>query len=167
MDFVNGVTDTLPGVHEWYLLDKNADFSPPESVLTSALPFDVILDSVSIQQDPVPFLAIKKGNISVDQGSIVSMEWETRNMEETAMTVQAYPNPFRDQLHFDIHVSKAGQSNLWLYNASGQMISSYSFELSRGFQSKTVNIDEKSHGLVIYKWVMNDQVITGKVIKTN
>lgn len=165
MDFVNGVVDTLPGDNPWYILDKNAGFAQPDDVLTSLLPFYVFLDSVSIVQDPLPFLAIKKGNISVDQGSVRNLELDTRIAEQEAMTVHAYPNPFRDQLHFDVKVNQAGRSTLFLYNASGEMVRSESYELTRGHHSKTLTLGAGVQGLLIYKWIMHDQVITGKVIK--
>lgn len=166
MDFVNGVTDTLPGTYSWYVLDKNADFSPPESVLTSPLPFDVLLDSVRLKEDPVPFTVFKKGNISIDQGSIIYTPWETRVAANTSFSVKAYPNPFRDQLQFDIDSPSECVSMLYLYDVAGKVLNSYSFQLNRGLQSTSVSVPEKWNGLLIYKWVMDGRVITGKVVKT-
>jgi len=165
MDFVNGVIDELPGDKQWYVLDKNATYTNPEDVLTSTLPFYVFLDTVALNQPPVPFVAIKKGNISVDKGSLIEVNIDVRNQEITPFNVEAYPNPFRNQLNFDIWMASEGTASLILFNSSGQNIMTNTYKLIEGKQTMAVSLESIPNGLFIYKWIMNEQVVTGKVLK--
>ncbi len=166
MDFVNGVTNELPGDNAWYVLDKKATFTNPEDVLTSPLPVYVFLDSVSLVQQSVPFVAIKKGNISIEPGNFKDVEISVRNQSTSDISVVAYPNPFRNQLNFEVNAPNSGKSVLLLYNASGQNILTQNVELAKGENVFAIDLNHLTTGLIIYKWVINEETITGKVIKT-
>lgn len=161
MSFVTGQIAVLPGSHQWYLLDKKATFVKPEDILTSVLPLTVCLDSVSKIAPVVDFVAIKKGNLSVDPGSINTPETEKRNSNSAKVTVQVYPNPFSDRINFNLFSDVSTTGKLQLFNSSGQEIMTLKRLIQKGENEINVEWNADITGLILYKWTIEDKQVTG------
>lgn len=165
MSFVTGQIQTLPGSHQWYLLDKKATFAKPEDVLTGPLPFNVNLDSIKLINPAVDFIAIKKGNISIDPNSLLNANVENRTTVLSQDIVKAYPNPFIDQITFSLNTSHEGQARLYLYNSNGQEIRNMSFAVAKGDNEINVGLNDDIYGLVMYRWTIGDKQYSGILSK--
>lgn len=165
-DFVQGVITELPGDYQWYLLDKNATYQQPEDVLTQPLPLVVTLDSLSNKPGPVDFVAVKKGNISVDPGSLKEdAQLNIRALPANIVTVNAHPNPFYDVVNFMISSDKDQMATCQLYNVSGQMIAQQAYHLTKGTNNIGIQVDYQYEGLLIYQWMIDGHTYNGKLTK--
>jgi len=165
ISFVTGQTSTLPGSHQWYLLDKKATFAKPEDVLAGPLPFNVYLDSIKVINPAVDFIAIKKANISIDPNSLLNTHVESRTTILSQDIVKAYPNPFIDQITFILNTSHEGQAKLHLYNSNGQEIRNMSFAVAKGENEINVRLSDDLYGLVMYRWNIGDKQYSGILSK--
>ncbi|MCO6462792.1 MAG: hypothetical protein J5I52_01455 [Saprospiraceae bacterium] len=161
-DFVDGTIDTLVG-NQWFLLDKNVSFTNPEDVLNQPLPLVVSLDSIASKQAPVDFVAVKKGNLSVDPGSIVPPYIETRSLSETG--VKAWPNPFNHSVQFVIKSDENQPAQLRFMNISGQIMMEKEYTLTKGTNIISVDINSDYEGLMLYQWLIKGQPLNGKLTK--
>ena len=165
MAFVTGDSTSLPGIHQWYLLDRKATYTQPQDVLTEPLPFNISLDSVKLINPAVDFIAIKKGNISVDPNSLVSEKTETRVVSGHHSTVKAFPNPFIHQISFLLNTTADGDAFLHLYNSNGQEIKSMKYSVYKGENEIKVSLNEDIFGLVMYRWTIGDKQYSGVLSK--
>ena len=163
MAFVTGQSQQLPGSHQWYLLDARATFAHPEDVLTGTVPLTVTLDSIPKPDPAVHFIAVKKGNISVDPGSLVPQNTESRSL--TMSGVKAYPNPFADDLHFEISVPEASESLLEIYNSNGQRLIQKQYHLVRGSNTVEIPTHALPYGLIVYRWTTGGRTETGTAVR--
>lgn len=165
-DLVNGKITTLPGSHQWYLLDKKAKYTKPEDVLSQPLPLVVSLDSLVKKHGQIDFIAIKKGNISVDPGSLKEdVRVYTRAIPVEGVSVSAHPNPFRDRMTFIVGSDINQTTTLKLYNLAGQIIVQQEYRLSKGENIIEVQVDNQYEGMLIYQWQIHDQMYNGKITK--
>lgn len=167
MEFVTGTIQILPGNNQWYLLDKKAAYAKPEDVLTQALPLVVTLDSLKSLNPAVDFVAIKKGNISIDPGSLQQEVVTNRTKIVNEINVLAYPNPFTDYLTFKILSDKEQKADLRLYNAAGQEIFNQNQSLQRGHNEINTQLTTEYVGLIMYTWTIDNQVYSGTVARVN
>lgn len=161
MEFVTGSIAKLPGDNQWYLLDKKATFAKPEDVLTQTLPLVVTLDSLIAVNAPVDFVAIKKGNISIDAGSIQNDVIENRTNINKEIVVKAYPNPFTDNLTFSVMSDKYQDATLRLFNAAGQEVLNKNQSLSPGQNEINTQLSDDFTGLMMYAWYIDGKTFTG------
>ena len=161
MEFVTGVAPSLTGSHQWYLLDKKATYTKPEDVLTKPLPLVVTLDSLIAVNPVVDFIAIKKGNISVDPGSFQEVEADSRSKVELVNDVKAYPNPFTDMVTFSINSETSNEAQLRIFNAAGMMIYTKDQVLTKGQNEVNVRLDNDITGLLLYTWTLGNQQFNG------
>ncbi len=152
---------TISGI----LLDKKATFAKPEDVLAGPLPFNVYLDSIKRINPAVDFIAIKKGNVSIDPNSLLNANTENRTLVLGTETVKAYPNPFIDQVSFSLNTPFEGQARLHLYNSNGQAIKNMSFAVTKGDNEINVQLNDDVYGLVIYRWTIGDKQYSGVLSK--
>lgn len=164
MELVTDKITALPGTNQWYLLDKKATFAKPEDVLKGPIPTVVKLDSISATQAPIDFIAIKKGNISVDPGSLQPSVLESRSSYDDGI-ISVFPNPFTNDVTFKVEHSKDVQASLSIYALNGQMVSSHSYPLSKGVHEINVLLDQLQDGLYFYQWNLGDQTVSGKINK--
>ncbi len=165
-DFVNGIIPELPGDHQWYLLDKNATYAQPEDVLTQPLPLVVTIDSLSKLSAPVDFVALKKGNISVDPGSLKEdIAAVSRSLPVDIVTITAHPNPFIHDVNFTVYSDKVQSSIFRIFNLSGQEIMQQQYSLSKGINNIEVPVDNQYEGMLIYQWQIDGQTYNGKLTK--
>ncbi|MFZ1581044.1 MAG: T9SS type A sorting domain-containing protein, partial [Saprospiraceae bacterium] len=161
MEFVTGVAPSLTGSHQWYLLDKKATYTKPEDVLTKPLPLVVTLDSLIAVNPVVDFIAIKKGNISVDPGSFQEVEADSRSKVELVNDFKAYPNPFTDMVTFSINSETSNEAQLRIFNAAGMMIYTKDQVLTKGQNEVNVRLDNDITGLLLYTWTLGNQQFNG------
>ena len=164
-DFVSGKINVLPGNHQWYLLDKNFTYTNPEDVLTQSLPLVVTLDSLSKKHGPVDFVAVKKGNISVDPGSLKENQVHTRAIPLQSIYVKAHPNPFHGAVTFTIETDNVQMAELKLYNLAGQVVLQQQYSLTKGQNNIQIDVDSQYEGLLMYQWIINDKTYNGKLTK--
>lgn len=163
--FVNGEIDALPGDNLWYLLDKNANFDSPEDVLTSDIPLRVQLDTLYEGQPAVDFIAIKKGNISVDPGSLQSEVVKTRVTDSDNQVVKAYPNPFTESVSFSVNSEVSQSAELRMFDVTGQLIYHREYDLQQGENKVTTRVKDGFEGLIIYQWTIADKTYKGKLTR--
>ncbi len=162
MEFVTGVITELPGENQWYLLDKKATFANPADALTVPLPYEVHLDSIAKDSNIVDFVGIKKGNLSVEPGSVVSQEEvSTRSAKMESTTLKVYPNPFTSILNFDLNAANEGKVMIRLLNSLGQEIHSSVQTATKGKNTITVNVNNDISGLVLYQLTLDGIQYTG------
>jgi hypothetical protein len=164
MEFVTGSIQILPGDNQWYLLDKKATYTKPEDVLKGPIPAVVKLDSIAATQAPIDFIAIKKGNISVDPGSLQQSVLESRSSFDDGI-ISVFPNPFTNDITFKLEHSKDVQATLMIYALNGQIVSSNSYQLSKGIHEINILLNQLQDGLYFYKWNLGDQIVSGKINK--
>ncbi|MBK9735710.1 MAG: hypothetical protein IPO92_12380 [Saprospiraceae bacterium] len=161
MEFVTGARQVLPGMHQWYLLNKKATFAKPDDVLKGNLPYEVVLDSISKVQAAVDFVGIKKGNISIDPGSGVQAGVTNRVKFENTEHIKVYPNPFGPALNFDVNAANDEMISIKLFNSNGQQINQYNRQVTKGVNNITLDISHDIYGLMLYQIIMNNTQYSG------
>ena len=93
--------------------------------------------------------------------SSVMAEREANNI----LTVTAYPNPFADNINFEIEAKHSGKAMLEVYSVTGQKVKTvYNGNLSAGKQRFTVTIPMHQRSVLFYVFTMGDQKKTGKLL---
>ena len=93
--------------------------------------------------------------------SIVSASRESIN----AVTVSAYPNPFSDNINFEVETKQSGQGTLEVYNMTGQKIKTvFSGYLNAGRQQFSMNIPVGQSSALFYVFRMGNQRVSGKLL---
>lgn len=161
MQLVTNEIPKLPGDNQWYVLDRKATFANPEDALTSALPYEVFLDTIAKDSNVVNFVGIKKGNLSIDAGSVVSQDVSTRSAKVEETSLKVYPNPFTTLLNFDLNVAVEGKVNIRLLNSIGQEIHNSVQTAIKGKNTITIDVNNDISGLVLYQLTIDGIQYTG------
>ena len=94
--------------------------------------------------------------------TLVSASRETIN----AVTVTAYPNPFSDNINFQIETKQSGQGSLEVYNVTGQKVKTvFSGYINAGRQRFSMNVPAGQRSVLFYIFRMGDQKISGKLLQ--
>jgi len=81
------------------------------------------------------------------------------------VTVSAYPNPFSDNINFEVETKQPGQGTLEVYNMSGQKIKTvFSGYLNAGRQRFNMTVPAGQTSVLLYVFTMGNQRITGKLL---
>jgi hypothetical protein len=81
------------------------------------------------------------------------------------VTVTAYPNPFSDNISFQIETKQPGQGSLEVYNMAGQKIKTvFSGYLNAGTQRFKMNVPVNQRSVLFYIFRMGDQKAAGKIL---
>jgi hypothetical protein len=163
MSFVTGQIKVLPGVHQWYILDAKKSFAKPQDILTSPLPLAIVLDSITKNDVAHAFVAIKKGNISVDPGSATELYTENRVKPILPITINAYPNPFTDVVRFDLSNFESGPVTLVIYSISGQEVYKNVYQNSNNQHSIDVNLADVPEGMLVFRFNSEKMTAVGKL----
>lgn len=165
-DFIDGKINKLPGDNQWYLLDQNARYTNPEDVLIQPLPFIIQIDSLNKNLDSINFVAIKKGNISVDPGSLKEDSHVfLRSHLTPSILITTHPNPFVNSLTFDIETNVSQSARLSILNMAGQLVLQSQFELTKGQNNIHVDVDNNITGMFMYQWLIDGHTYNGKLTK--
>jgi len=81
------------------------------------------------------------------------------------VTVTAYPNPFSDNISFQIKTKQSGQGSLEVYNMAGQKVKTvFSGYLNAGTQRFKMNVPAGQRSVLFYIFRMGDQKASGKIL---
>jgi hypothetical protein len=82
-----------------------------------------------------------------------------------AITVSAYPNPFSDNINFQIETKQSGQGTLEVYNVTGQKIKTvFSGYISAGRQTFRMSLPSAQPSVLFYIFRMGDKKVSGKLL---
>jgi len=103
--------------------------------------------------------------ITIVAGS-AKMGAQQQSTVEAGMFLQAYPNPFKDQLTFEFSVPADTRAQLEMFSVSGAKIATlFEGNVTGGVtQMVTFNAGELASGFYLYRMTTNDNVITDKVL---
>lgn len=80
-------------------------------------------------------------------------------------TVKAFPNPFSENINFQVEAKQSGQALLEVYNVSGQKIKTvFSGYMNAGTQRFSMNVPAGQTSVLFYVFRMGDQKISGKLL---
>jgi hypothetical protein len=104
---------------------------------------------------------------SVSQRTMKSVP-TTTVITEQSTTVKAYPNPFNDKVKFVVNAGKSGNGTLEIYNVLGQKIKTvYHGYVPAGVNNFDLNLSGQKNANLIYRFVLDNKVVTGKLIQLN
>jgi len=93
--------------------------------------------------------------------TVVSTSREPAN----AVTVSAYPNPFSENINFEVETKQSGQGTLEVYNMTGQKIKTvFSGYLNAGRQRFSMIVPAGQTSVLFYVFKMGNQRISGKLL---
>ena len=82
-----------------------------------------------------------------------------------AVTVSAYPNPFSDNINFEVETKQSGQGTLEVYNMTGQKVKTvFSGYMNAGRQRFSMTVPAGQTSVLLYVFRMGNQRITGKLL---
>ncbi|HEX6168463.1 MAG TPA: PKD domain-containing protein [Chitinophagaceae bacterium] len=85
--------------------------------------------------------------------------------KENRVTVTAFPNPFTDNINFQIETKQSGQGTLEVYNITGQKIKTvFSGYMNAGKQRFSMNVPAGQSSVLFYVFRMGSQKISGKLL---
>ena len=102
------------------------------------------------------------GHGRIDALAAVQLALMTTPTEELfSSPINVYPNPFTNELHFDLG-EITGRTSVELFNATGQLALKSAFE---GVGIHELNMSDLSNGIYFYHLKNGDRVMRGKVVK--
>jgi hypothetical protein len=84
--------------------------------------------------------------------------------EISDLSVNLYPNPVKDNLHFEIESNKDQLVELTIFDQTGKIVNSYKIKLLEGSRTFDFNVNFAS-GVYLYSIATDQQVSKGKFIK--
>ena len=105
---------------------------------------------------------VPTSRIDITASGVISTDIISANK----LTVSAYPNPFRDNVNFVIASSESGKAVLEVYNLFGQKLQTVYEGFIYAGRSQVVqfNAATTASGVLIYKFRINDNQVTGRII---
>ena len=86
--------------------------------------------------------------------------------ESNTVTVTAFPNPFSDNINFQIETKQSGQGTLEVYNVTGQKIKTvFSGYMNAGKQRFSMNVPAAQSSVLFYVFRIGNQKISGKLLR--
>ncbi|MCE4565240.1 T9SS type A sorting domain-containing protein [Maribellus sp. CM-23] len=84
----------------------------------------------------------------------------------TKFSVKAYPNPFSDQVKFEVNVPEESNGSLELFNMLGQKVKIiHQGHLNAGINTFEVSLPKQQSTTLIYKFRTGDKQLTGKLLQ--
>jgi len=81
------------------------------------------------------------------------------------VNVTAFPNPFSDNINFEVETKQSGQGTLEVYNMAGQKIKTvFSGYMNAGRQRFSMNVPAGQTSVLLYVFRIGNQRITGKLL---
>ena len=81
------------------------------------------------------------------------------------ITVTAFPNPFSDNISFEIDAKQTGKALLEVYSVTGQKLKTvYNGNINAGRQRFTMTVPAHQRSVLFYVFRMGDQRVTGKLL---
>ncbi|MFM2156522.1 MAG: hypothetical protein RL516_1271 [Bacteroidota bacterium] len=83
-------------------------------------------------------------------------------------TIVAYPNPFTDNVKFEVNVAEEGDALLEVFNMFGQRVQTvFQGHVKSGVSTFDLNISGSSQANYIYRMTIGGKQLTGKLFKVN
>ncbi len=109
--------------------------------------------------DPVP-----ANNQSCITLKVVDPAHQGINSVSKAMPVVVYPNPAKDVANVELYMEKGGNVSFQLYDMTGKMVMSKEENVMQGgVHTINTNITEMPKGVYLYKVLVGDKVLKGKL----
>jgi hypothetical protein len=81
------------------------------------------------------------------------------------VTVTAFPNPFSDNINFEVETKQSGQGTLEVYNMTGQKVKTvFSGYMNAGRQRFSMTVPAGQTSVLLYVFRIGNQKITGKLL---
>lgn len=126
-----------------------------------------LVDSISIQSCQPDGLHLQLADLQHD------IAFKTRQLvgfreEKQAPSLLVYPNPSRNDFTFGLNMTRPGNTLLEVFDLQGRLIDTVQkyFEQPgiHKVKWKASDLQNLQHGLLIYRFTMPDQIITGKLV---
>jgi len=86
--------------------------------------------------------------------------------EETQTTVKAFPNPFNDQVKFEVYCAQAGTGTLEIFNILGQKVKTvYQGFVPMGINNFELRLPGQKNSGLVYKFRLGGKQFTGKLLQ--
>jgi hypothetical protein len=88
--------------------------------------------------------------------------------QTSQVQVQAYPNPFKDQVQFVVTSPVSGKGSLDVYNALGQKIRTvFQGNIIKGTQNFSLHLSQRQVSNLVYVLRVGGQQVSGKILQVN
>lgn len=160
--FLQGNIDEIPGT-KWFVLDAAASFANSIDVLTSDLPNAIHLDSLVDNIQDINFVAIQKGNISIDPGSLLPQVVESR---KSSSRIKTFPNPTFGHFNISYESTSFQPYNLEVYSTVGDKIFTTKGMMTVGTNIIALDASAWPHdGNYIFKLLIDNEVHNGMIMR--
>ena len=186
LEYLTGEIDDFGVASEWLIIDKvqfetataEEIYDDPKTII------DVLVETDNIEDQD--FVAIRLGDIIIDEvGGLTSdtpletlsrileddptdieLESQIRDIvsDQRANTLQVNPNPFSGSFTMNYMSPLNTQVTIELLDVNGKKIYSNPYTLDKGENVITLSIDNNYKGIIIYRLIDGDNIISGKVI---
>ena len=65
----------------------------------------------------------------------------------SSIAVNAYPNPFVDHINVNLEIEKAADYQVQLYSPNGQLIKSYDWKTTKGYNEQRIEMQNLPNGM--------------------
>jgi hypothetical protein len=186
LEYLTGDIEDFGVASEWLIIDKaQYETATAEEIYTDPKTIiDVLVENQNIEgQD---FVAIRLGDIVIDPGSgiksndpivalsgilkddptNVELEAEIRDLvsNREASAVHVYPNPFSESFTLQYMSQLNTQVTVELLDVNGRRLYSSPYTMNKGENTITLSVDHDYKGVIVYRIIDGDQIISGKVI---
>ncbi len=185
LEHITGEIDNFGVDSEWLIIDKNQYetataediFDDPKTII------DILVETEDIEDQD--FIALRLGDIILDDEGITSntplevlsrivednptdieLESQIRDivLDQEVNVVQVYPNPFSESFTMNYISQQNNRINIELLDVNGRKIYSSPYTLVKGENVITLSVDNDYKGIIVYRLIDGDKIISGKVI---
>ncbi len=123
-----------------------------------------ISGSVSCEVSDCSSARLSSPDDEVNNGNNNEQKLITTDDQKTSNTiVNVYPNPFYEQVNFEVMAPKSGNGTLEIYNILNQKVTTvFDGYFHKGNNKFELNLNEQHQVKYIYKLSINDEIIVGK-----
>lgn len=186
LEYLTGEIDDFGVASEWLIVDKvqfenetaEEIYDDPKTII------DILVETSNI--DDQDFIAIRLGDIIIDEigglkneSSIATLdrlieknptdlelESKIRDIvaEREANSIQVYPNPFAESFTMNYISQQDAQVTIELLDVNGRKIYSSPYTVTKGANVINMSLENDYKGIIIYRLIEGDNIISGKVI---
>lgn len=186
LEYLTGEIDDFGVQSEWLIVDKaqfesataEEIYDDPHTIL------DVLVETENI--DDKDFIAIRLGDIVIDEDSgftsdatlvalnqimeegptDIELESKIRDIvfENQASVLDVYPNPFSESFTMNYVSPQNKQVTIELLDVNGKKMFTQPYTVTKGENTLSFTIDNNYKGMILYRLIDGDKIISGKVI---
>ena len=186
LEYLTGEIDDFGVASEWLIVDKaQFETATAEEIYDNPITIlDVLVGTQNIEDQD--FIAIRLGDIVIDDvngltsdapletlsrilddnPNDIELESKIRAIvsEKEANTVQVYPNPFSESFNMHYMSPQAAQVTIELLDVNGRKLYTSPYNMTRGENVISLSLDNNYKGIIVYRVIDGDNIISGKVI---